>query len=132
MKKMGKFLISILIISLLSILYVFQQAKLLEYSYTINSNQRYVSLLIDQNCKLRYNVVKLETPTRLEDIMKAKEKAEVYMPETWYKIQVVEQKALPLQKVVVPQDFFTITGRVLLKIFSVGTEAVAKEPSKEE
>lgn len=132
MKKMSKFLVSILIISLLSILYVFQQTKLLEYSYAINSNQKYMSLLFDQNKQLRYNVVKLETPARLEDIMLAKEGTGVYMPETWYKIQVAEQKTQPLQEMIVPPSPFIRAGRVLLNTLSLSTEAVAKELNQKE
>lgn len=129
---MKKFLISTLIICLLSILYVFQQAKLLEYSYTVNSNQKYISLLIDQNKQLRYNVARLETPTRLENIMLAKEGAEVYSLKRWYKIQVREQGPLPSNESVVPAGPFIRTGKVLLKMFSLGNEAIARELSKQE
>lgn len=129
---MRKFIIGVLIISLLSILYVFQHTKLLEYSYTINSNQRYISLLIDQNKQLRYNVARLETPARLEDVMLAKEETEVYSLKRWYKIRVREGKAtLPSRRVVASASSFIRTAKVLLSMFSVDAEAIAKELNKQ-
>ena len=132
LELMRKFLIIILAISLLSILYVLQQSKLLEHSYTISSNQRYISLLVDRNKQLRYNVAKLEIPTRLEDIVLAKEEAEGYRLKRWHKIQVREEEAPAFQKVAVVHAPLLRTARVLLKMFSLDTEAVAKETNREQ
>lgn len=129
---MKKFIVGVLTISGFSILYVLQQTKLLEYSYAINSNQRYMSLLVDRNKQLRYNIAKLEIPTRLEDIMLAKRDAGVCRLKRWYKIRVKKEGAEPSQRVAALHDPFIRTGRVLFKMFLLDAEAVAKEQNREE
>lgn len=123
---MKKILISVLIITTLSILYVFQQARLLEYSYDINSYQKYTCLLVDQNKGLRYNISKLEAPARLEETVKAKEAQEVYIPPAWCKIKIEEELPGPGQEITPVRPFIKV-GRIILSKFWLDTEAVAKE-----
>lgn len=91
-----------------------------------------MSLLVDQNKQLRYNIAKLEIPTRLEDIMLAKEDAKGYRFEGWHKIQVREEGAALSQKTAALDAPFISTGRALLKMFSLDAEAVAKETNREQ
>lgn len=123
---MRKFLIGIFIVSTISIIYVFQQARLLEYSYLANNYKRSLALLIDQNKHLQYNVTRLETPANLEHLMLAKKNTEVAMPRTWYEIKV-EEKAAGFENITSSVNPIINTGRILLSIFSLDTEAVAKE-----
>lgn len=91
-----------------------------------------MSLLVDQNKQLRYNVSKLEIPTRLEDIMLAKEETTGYRLERWHKIQMRAEEAVPSQKAAALDAPFIRTGRVLLKMFSLDAEAVAKEANRKQ
>lgn len=126
---MKKFAISVLVVTLLSIVYVFQHTRLLEYSYNINSHQKSITLLIDQNRNLRYNIAKLERPSRLEEIVLSRDDAEFHMPQSWYKIRVKEEIPAPAETTPVVGSYNRM-GRIILSMFSFGTEAVANDSSK--
>ncbi|NQT95140.1 MAG: hypothetical protein HQ572_01690 [Candidatus Omnitrophica bacterium] len=124
---MKKFLVIILIVSSISILYVFQQARLLEYSYDINSRNRSLALLIDQNRNLRYNIAKLERPGRLEEVLLVKEDMkDLYAPTDCFKIKIAKQLPGSREDMVPPGPFIR-AGRALLGMFSLSSEAVANE-----
>jgi hypothetical protein len=126
---MNKFFITILIVTSLSILYVFQQTKLLEHSYEMNSNLKKLTLLVDQNKALRYNIAKLEAPARLHSAMIIKEKTKDIMPVACYKVKIGE--GLSVQpKEVAPIGHYAGVGRMLLSMFSLGNEAVADDLSE--
>lgn len=122
---MKKFLVSLLIITLLSTLYVSQYTKLLECSYRINTNTKSLSLLIDQNKALRYNIAKLEAPARLEGVMLAKaqtKKTDIYLASS--KIRIEKPVSY---KEIAPAGRFINTGKVIFSMFSFAGEAIAKE-----
>ncbi len=122
---MKKALTAIMAVTLLSGMYVYQHARLLEYSYSINTSRKSLALLIDQNRTLRYNISRLESPARLEKAIKAKQEVQVYMPLDCYNVRVKEPVALDTM-VVVPSPIAR-AGRMMLSMFSLGTEAVAEE-----
>ena len=121
---MKKFLTIALIIMLLSVSYVFQHAKLLEYGCNINSAKKDLSLLIDQNRALRYNVSKLEAPGRLDSIVIARTDQQAYVPLECYNISIRQPE---LYAGIASAASFENTGRFLLSMFSLDTEAVANE-----
>jgi len=122
---MQRFITCISIITFVSLTYVHQQIKLLESSYKIHYGQHELSLLVDQNRHLRYNVNALEAPARLENIMIA-QKDEVYMPRVWHNIAVVEN--VPNTKEVLGSPGPLIkAGKVMMSMFLLDSEAVAKE-----
>jgi len=117
-------LVTILILTLLSIGYVFQHAKTLEHSYQINSCKKNLSLLIDRNRALRYNIAKLEAPARLEKAITAKTQAEeIYMPLTYYKLNIEKMPEPYMQPA--PTGPFISAGRIFLSMFSLDAKAVA-------
>ena len=121
---MQKFLTIALITMFLSVSYVFQHAKLLEYGCDINSAKKDLSLLIDHNRALRYNVSKLEAPGRLDQIVIARSDQQTYVPLECYNISV-KQPELYYERIT--STPFENTGRFLLSMFSLDTEAVANE-----
>jgi hypothetical protein len=123
---MKKFISGVLIITLFSVLYVSQQARLLEYSYFINSHQRYISLLVDQNRELRYNIARLENPARLEENMSPRQE-EVQMPSAWHKIEIERELPAAGGEVITPNRSFIKVGELILSMFLLDSEAVAKE-----
>jgi len=122
---MKKALTAIIAVTLLSSLYVYQHARLIEYSYFINTGKDSLSLLIDRNRALRYNVSRLESPARLEKVITAKQETQVYMPLDCYNIKV--KKPVVLGGAVVAQVPLVRAGKMLLSMFSLDTEAVAEE-----
>lgn len=122
---MKKVLTAIMAVTLLSSLYVYQHARLIEYSYSINTSKKSLSLLIDRNRALRYNVSKLESPARLEKAIIVKQEAQVYIPLDCYNVKVKEP--VVLDRMVVTPTLFVRTGKMMLSMFSLGTEAVAEE-----
>ncbi|MFH1868647.1 MAG: hypothetical protein ABH843_06720 [Candidatus Omnitrophota bacterium] len=123
------FLISVLVLTSISIAYIFQHTKLLEYGYSINSHQKYMSLLVDQNRNLRYNIAKLETPSRLEETVQISDDSEFHMPQSWYKIKVKEDISNTAETIT-PTGTYNRMGSILLSMFSFGDEAVANESSE--
>ena len=122
---MKKALTAILAVTLLSSIYVYQYARLLEYSYSINVSMESLSLLIDHNRTLRYNVSRLESPARLERAMRDKPEARVYMPLDCYNVKIKELVALD-DSAVKPAPIASI-GKIILGMFSLSAEAVAQE-----
>jgi hypothetical protein len=121
---MGKSLTTILIITALSILYVFQHAALIEQSYNINIHEKAQFLLIDQNKKLRYNIARLEAPAHLEEQMAVKRQAELSMPVNYYKIAINQRFQTPYETVAGVGRIVN-AGRFFVSMFSLEREAVA-------
>ena len=100
---------------------------MLEYGYLINSNTKTASLLVDRNRYMKYNINKLEAPARLENIILAiKKDGNICMPRRWYKIKVEEER-VGSYGLVVPSSRLSNAGRLILGMFSLDKEAVAKE-----
>ncbi len=122
---MKKTLIAIVVVTLFSGIYVYQNARLLEYSYSINASKKNLSLLIDRNRTLRYNVSRLESPARLEKAMTAKTETQAYMPLDCYSVKIKEP-AIRDVAIVAPTPLARV-GKIMLGMFSLSTEAVAEE-----
>ncbi len=122
---MKKALTAIITVTLLSSLYVYQHARLIEYSYFINASKKSLSLLIDRNRALRYNVSRLESPARLEKVITAKQDVQVYMPLDCYNVKIKEPVVLD-DRVAASAPLIR-AGKMMLNMFSLGTEAVAEE-----
>jgi hypothetical protein len=122
---MIKILGGILTVMLLSTFYVCQHAKLVEYSYAINASKQDISLLIDQNNALRYNISRLESPARLYNHVSADKQAYSYMPIDSYSLTVETPAALN-DAIVYPALPARISG-LLLSMFSLNDEAIATE-----
>ena len=119
---MKRVLSSILIITLMSLFYIFQNAKTLEYSYNIHSAKKSLSLLIDQNNSLRYNIAKLESPARLEEIVVNSQDNNIYTPLDCYKIRIEE---IGRVNNIDSGNGFLKAGNMILSMFSLDSEAIA-------
>lgn len=64
--RVYKFSVALVFITAVALLYVHQQVQLLKISYKIESNERELVQLLDQNKALMYNVTKLKSPVNLE------------------------------------------------------------------
>jgi hypothetical protein len=122
---MIKILGGILTVMLLSTFYVCQHAKLVEYSYAINASKQDISLLIDQNNSLRYNISRLESPARLHNHVSADNQVYSYIPIDCYNL-TVEKPAAMNDAIVYPALPARISG-LLLSMFSLNDEAIATE-----
>ena len=87
--KLSKFLLIVALITAVALGYVHQQVELLRINYTINRNRDNLSVLLDQNSTLMYNVVSFQSPAYLEQTLEAKaDKWEI--PSHWYTIGLAE------------------------------------------
>ncbi len=77
--RIFKFIISIIILTLASLLYVHQQVELVKLSYAIDYKEKKLEHALDRKEALRYNIKQLEDPSRLEKILIAK-KIDVSFP----------------------------------------------------
>jgi len=123
--KVKRALIAVIAVTLLSGVYVYQHAKLIEYSYSINSSRENLLLLIDHNRALRYNISRLESPARLEEAIAEKKKTQVYMPLDCYSLKIKEPVAPNCTNM--PTVPMIRAGKFMLNMFSFSTEAVADE-----
>lgn len=87
--KLSRFLIIAILITIGTLGYVHQQVKLLKLNYSINRNKNNLSVLLDQNCMLMYNVTSLQSPSYLEKTLEAKEDS-WEVPSRWYTIGLAE------------------------------------------
>lgn len=70
--KLFKYLLSALIVTFAVLTYTHQQVKLLKISYEIKDVEEQVTVLLDQNRSLRYNVTRLGSPENLAKFASAK------------------------------------------------------------
>jgi hypothetical protein len=70
--KVSRFLTVVGLITFTSLVYVWQQIRLVEFNYQLLQKERIFSKLIDQNRILQYNVFKLKSPGTLENRLYAK------------------------------------------------------------
>lgn len=90
--KIRKFSIFLVLITSLALLYVHQQVQLLKISYEINSSEKEVARLLDQNKILVYNVTRLKSPVYLDNKFLASKK-EYAIPKQWQVVEVVTKKS---------------------------------------
>ncbi|MFC1807190.1 hypothetical protein ACFL0T_02350 [Candidatus Omnitrophota bacterium] len=126
---MKKIIISIFLMTVMAITYVSQQTRLIEYSYAINEQKQNLCLLIDQNRFLRYNISKLERPQRLESSILSQKEVEAYTPLNYCVIKIEKDLSVH-QEVVAGQGLFAGLNNNLLGMFSLDSEAIAKEAGR--
>jgi len=76
--RLSRFLLIVVLVTVVALGYVYQQVELLRINYTINRNKDNLSVLLDQNSTLMYNVV-LEA----EDVS-------VEIPSYWHTVAFAE------------------------------------------
>jgi len=122
---MYKFLCSVIIITSLSLGLVWQQVKLIEYSYHINDSHKVVALLIDENERLGYNVASLKSPVSLNKHLAAN-RIELDMQQTWQNIRLAKQQ--PGQsKSNINNSPLKVAAKAFINIFTPKREAIAQE-----
>jgi hypothetical protein len=109
----------------LSLLYVHQHASLMECGYSANRLNEDMALLIDQNNALRYNISALESPLRLDNVIQENIGAHVYVPLDSYAIKVDMPPVI--DSIVVPKAFPARVSSLVLSMFALDNEAIAKE-----
>jgi hypothetical protein len=109
----------------LSLLYVHQHAGLMECGYSVNRLNEDMALLIDQNNALRYNISALESPLRLDNSIQENIEANVYVPLDSYAIKV--DRPPVIDSIVVPKAFPARVSSLVLSMFALDNEAIAKE-----
>jgi hypothetical protein len=122
---MTKAITIIITSAFLSILYVHQHANLIEYSYAINNSKGALGLLIDHNNVLRYNISTLESPLRLDRKIQENTQVYAYMPIDSYIIMV--EKPVVIDNMIMPKGITARVSSLLLSMFALDNEAVAKE-----
>ena len=70
--RMSKSIAGIAVITLAALIYVHQQVELLKLSYSIETKEKELKLMLDHKDRLDYNINNLEAPSRLEDVLMAK------------------------------------------------------------
>ncbi len=87
--RLSRFLLIAIIVTALALGYVHQRVEQLRINYTINRNRDNLSILLDQNSTLMYNVVSFQSPFYLEQSLSAKE-VSVEIPSRWHTIAFAE------------------------------------------
>ena len=123
--KVIKAITIIITVAFLSVLYVHQQANLIEYSYAIYHSNEDLVLLIDQNNALRYNISMLESPLRLDNKIQEKMQAYAHMPLDAYTIRV--ERPVAIDNMIASTGLPAKVSSLLLSMFALDNEAVAKE-----
>ncbi len=122
-----KVLLIIVMLTLASLLYVHQQVELVKLSYAIESREKDVVLLLDRKEKLVYNLDNLTSPSRLEQVLVAKN-IKVEYPKREQVISVATRGQLylkePIRLARAPKRGI-VHG--ILDFIGMGPEAQAKE-----
>ena len=87
--SVSRFLLMAVLLTSVALAYVHQQMELVKINYNINYNRDSLSVLLDQNSTLLYNVVGFHSPVYLEQILQAKEDS-WEIPSSWYTIGLAE------------------------------------------
>ncbi|MCQ9207865.1 MAG: hypothetical protein NG712_00555 [Omnitrophica bacterium] len=87
--RISRFLILATLVTVVALGYVHQQIELLRINYTINRNKDNLSVLLDQNSILMYNLVSFQSPFYLEKMLAAK-KVTFEIPSSWHTIASAE------------------------------------------
>ncbi|MDD5436859.1 MAG: hypothetical protein PHX20_04870, partial [Candidatus Omnitrophica bacterium] len=77
--KLFKALASIAVVTLVALVYVHQQVELVKLSYSIETKEKTLKVMLDRKGRLDYNINNLEAPSRLEKVLISK-KIDVAFP----------------------------------------------------
>lgn len=119
--RIYRFSICLVFVTLMALLYVHQQVQLLKVSYRINSNEREITTLLDQNRALVYNVTRLKSPVYLGKRFLT-DKKDYRIPGGWQVVEVMTPKE-EKQLVVMAKSGKPAFG--IFKIFGRPREAMA-------
>lgn len=114
--RVHKFFVAASFVTLVSVLYVYQQTRILNLAYTSEKRMRVFQELLDKNNLLRYNVDVLTSLSSMGS--KVLEKSEFEMPAA---SKVVKVEA-PQEKIAVLKNKFA----EVFNIFSLKSQAEAK------
>lgn len=118
--KIYRFSVFLIFVTLVALLYVHQQVQLLDISYRINSKEREIARLLDQNRILVYNATRLKSSVYLDK--KFLSEKDYLIPQQWQVVKVERQKKA--QQPVVTARLEKRPSRIL-KIFGRPREAMA-------
>jgi len=126
--KPSKSILTVIVMTLLALLYVHQRVELVKLSYEIDCKEKCLNEMLDRKEHLGYNVDNLEAPSRLENILLAKN-IEIGLPK---RAQIVKgrQQVFAVQVERPLRTASIETRSSIAKIFEflgLGAEAHAKE-----
>jgi hypothetical protein len=87
--RLSRYLSIAVLVTALALTYVHQQVELLRINYAINENKDDLSVLLDHNSALMYNVTSFQSPFYLEQALAA-EKVSLEIPARWYTVGLAE------------------------------------------
>ena len=90
--RLFKSIASIAVVTLVALIYVHQQVELVKLSYSIETKEKRLKVLLDHKERLDYNINDLEAPSRLEKILMSKN-IDVAFPSRYHVVKVA--KAAP-------------------------------------
>ena len=70
--RLLKPLASIAVVTLVALVYVHQQVELVKLSYSIETKEKELKVVLDRKERLDYNINNLEAPSRLEKVLISK------------------------------------------------------------
>ena len=87
--RLFKSIASIAVVTLVALIYVHQQVELVKLSYSIETREKKLKVLLDHKERLDYNINDLESPARLEKILMSKN-IDVAFPGRYHVVKVAK------------------------------------------
>ena len=116
--RIPKFLAVIFFITLLSLLYVWQQTEIFRLAYAAQKQQTSCQNLLDKNTVLRYNIKRDSSLTRICN--KFSQQADFQMPETYQLVRLEYSKGNTVLSESQPKE------GILSRLFGIKRQAEAK------
>ncbi|MFA5146099.1 MAG: hypothetical protein WC515_01790 [Candidatus Omnitrophota bacterium] len=120
-------MVSIMVVTLVALVYVHQQVELLKLSYAIDGKEKRLEDMLDRTSGLEYNINDLEAPSRLEKTLLS-HKVDITFPR---RSQVVKVTSLTpqAQKLTLKQGGTEKRGNLLgiFEFLGLRAEAQARE-----
>ncbi|MDD5073511.1 MAG: hypothetical protein PHX64_01670 [Candidatus Omnitrophica bacterium] len=121
-----KFLSTTVIVTMVALVYVFQQTALVRLSYDIKAKDKMYSDLLDRSKILLYNVRQLESPARLERTLLAKQQMKFEIPSRERVILVSSGTGeTGVKDITRTAGFFGKMRQTAASLFALGPEAQA-------
>ena len=98
----------------------------MECSYRINDNSKSVSLLIDENERLRYNVASLKSPVSLKKHLIAK-RINLDPQQNWHNVRLVKTEPQQTKNKLNQNSALRVAAKAFIDLFTPKREAVAQE-----
>ena len=87
--RLFKSIASIAVVTLVALIYVHQQVELVKLSYSIETREKKLKVMLDHKERLDYNINDLESPARLEKILMSKN-IDVAFPGRYHVVKVAK------------------------------------------